>query len=92
MQFSFILPIDRTLSGATTPAQSGPGSDLQFPTLLLEPQHQIDWCHIQDTRCGEVYTPQQNCSWCILQPQPTGQYLVEEEYKSRHNLVKNVIN
>ena len=27
MQFSFILPIDRALSGATTPGQSGPGSD-----------------------------------------------------------------
>ena len=26
-QFSFIWPIDRTLSGATTPRQSGPGSD-----------------------------------------------------------------
>ena len=25
-QFSFIWPIDRTLSGATTPRQSGPGS------------------------------------------------------------------
>ena len=27
MQFSFIWPIDRTLSGATTPGQSGSGSD-----------------------------------------------------------------
>ena len=27
MQFSSIWPIDRTLSGATTPGQSGPGSD-----------------------------------------------------------------
>ena len=26
-QFSSIWPIDRTLSGATTPGQSGPGSD-----------------------------------------------------------------
>ena len=26
-QFSFIWPIDRTLSGATTPSQSGPGSN-----------------------------------------------------------------
>ena len=27
MQFDFIWPIDRTLSDATTPGQSGPGSD-----------------------------------------------------------------
>ena len=27
IQFSSIWPIDRTLSGATTPSQSGPGSD-----------------------------------------------------------------
>ena len=27
MQFSSIEPIDRALSGATTPGQSGPGSD-----------------------------------------------------------------
>ena len=27
MSNSFIWPIDRTLSGATTPGQSGPGSD-----------------------------------------------------------------
>ena len=27
MQFIFIQPIDRPLSGATTPSQSGPGSD-----------------------------------------------------------------
>ena len=27
MQFSSIWPIDKTLSGATTPAKSGPGSN-----------------------------------------------------------------
>ena len=27
MQFSYIWPIDRNLSGTTTPGQSGPGSD-----------------------------------------------------------------
>ena len=27
MQFSFIQPLDRVLSGATIPGQSGPGSD-----------------------------------------------------------------
>ena len=39
--------------------------------LLLEPHHQIVWCHIQDTRCWEGFTPLQRCSRCILQFQPT---------------------
>ena len=41
-QFSFIWPIDRALSGATTPCQSGPGSNgheevlhLLLPSFLL---------------------------------------------------------
>ena len=47
-QFSSISPIDRTLSGATTPGQSEPKSDgnkevLHIPKApaLLEPQFQI---------------------------------------------------
>ena len=47
-QFSSIWPIDSTLSGATTPDQSGPGSNinegvLHFPIApaLLEPHHRI---------------------------------------------------
>ena len=47
-QFSSIWSIDRTLSGATTPGQSGPGSDgnkefFRIPQTpaLLEPHHQI---------------------------------------------------
>ena len=47
-QFSSIWPIDRTLSGATTPDQSGPGSDgnegySAFPKApaLQEPHHLI---------------------------------------------------
>ena len=48
IQFSSILPIDRTLSGATAPGQSEPGSNgneeyFTFPKApaLLEPRHQI---------------------------------------------------
>ena len=48
MQFSSSSPIDRTLSGATTLGQNGPGSngnegDSAFPKApaLLEPHHQI---------------------------------------------------
>ena len=48
MQFTYNWPIDRTLSGATTTAQSWSGSDdieeifriLQAPALL-EPHYQI---------------------------------------------------
>ena len=44
-QFSSIWPIDRTLSGATTPGQSGPGSDgnegvLHIPVYSTAP---ADW-------------------------------------------------
>ena len=48
MQFSSIWPIDKTLSSATNPGQSGPGSNgndwvLRIPKApeLLEPYHQI---------------------------------------------------
>ena len=39
---------------------------------LLEPYHQIVYCHIQDTPWGGL-TPLWRCSQCILQPQLTGQ-------------------
>ena len=37
IEFSFIWPIDRTQSGATTPGQGGPGSDSNkgVPHILL---------------------------------------------------------
>ena len=54
MQFSCIWPIHRTLSGASTPGQSGPGSDgnegelcISESLALLEPHHQIVQCKIQ---------------------------------------------
>ena len=55
MHFNYIWPIERTFSGATTPDQSGPGSDgnkvvLHIPkaTALLDPHHQIVLCHNED--------------------------------------------
>ena len=55
-QFNSTWLLDRTLSGATTPGQSGPGSDgnervLHFPkaAALQETRHQIVKCHKQDT-------------------------------------------
>ena len=56
MSNSSIWPIDRTISGAITPSQSGPGSNgnegvLCIPqsSILLKPQNQIVLYHIQDT-------------------------------------------
>ena len=39
--FSSILPIDRALSGATTPGQSGPGSDGNEGVLRIPPNSSI---------------------------------------------------
>ena len=56
LQFSSITAIDKSLSGATTPGQSWPGSDgnkwvPKAPTLL-ELHHKIARCHIQNTHEG----------------------------------------
>ncbi len=73
-QFSFILPIHRTLSGATTPGKVDLGAMTMkgcftFPkaSASLELHHQIVQYHIEDTRWG------QRSSRFILQPQPIGQ-------------------
>ena len=55
-KLSSIRTIERTLSGATTAGYKGPGvmaikgfsASPQTP-VLLEPRHQIVYCHIQDT-------------------------------------------
>ena len=78
MPNSSIWLVDMALPGATTPGQSGPGSDsnervLQIPRssrvraspsdgLMSYPGHSL--------RRG--LTPRQKWSWHILQPQPTG--------------------
>ena len=61
-QFSSIWPLDMTLSGATTPGQSGPGSNgnerhsvFSKASALLEPHHQIFKCYILYTRWGGSY-------------------------------------
>ena len=58
-QFSFIWPIDRSLSGATTPGQSGPGNNgnetgiPHFPNLQHYWNFTIRWFHvISRTRVG----------------------------------------
>ena len=75
--FSSIWPINRTLSGATTPGQSGPDSDgneggLRIPQNSSITEASPSDCLVSylDTCCGSL-TPQQRCSWFILQPQTT---------------------
>ena len=64
--FSSIWLLTRTLSGATTPGQSRPGSDGNEGVLSIP----------QSSRTPvEGLTPLQRCSWCILQLQPTGKDL-----------------
>ena len=48
MSISSIWSIDRTLSGATTLGQSGPGSDGNELRALLESHYLIVLCHIRD--------------------------------------------
>ena len=79
-----IWPKDNTLSGATTPGQSGPGSNgsegvLHIPQiskaralpsdgLMSYPGHSLVG--------GGDLTPLQRCSRCILPPQPTGVIII----------------
>ena len=72
MQFSSIWPIDRTLSGATTPGQSGPGSDgseevLHIPQIIgTSPSDYLVSYLGHSLKWG--LTPQQRSDQCILQP------------------------
>ena len=73
-------PFDRALPGATTPSQSGPGSNGNEGVLRIPQSPSITGtspsdCLVsfQDT-CWVGVTPLQRCSQCILQPQPTGQF------------------
>ena len=68
------------LSGATTPGQSGPGSDGNKGVLHILQSYSITGTSPSDSLVsysGHLLgglTPLQRCSRCILQPQPTGQY------------------
>ena len=83
MQFSSIWPIDRTLSGATTPGPSGPESDGNERVIHIPQSSSITGASSSDclvsyhrTLMGESLTPLQRSSQCILQIQPTGQMCV----------------
>ena len=63
-------PINRTLSGATTPDRSGPGSNGNKEVLRIPPNSSITVA----LPLGELFyfTPVQRFSRCILRTQPTG--------------------
>ena len=73
MSNSSIRPIDRTLSGATTLGQSGPGSDANEEVLCIPQSSSITGASPTDglmsysehSLVRESY-PQQKSSWCIL--------------------------
>ena len=70
--------MDRALSGATTPGQSGPGSNGNEGVLRIPQSSNTAGTSPSD--CLVLYpghslgwgglTPLQRCSQCILQPQP----------------------
>ena len=81
-QFSSIWLIDRILSGASTPGQSGPGSDGKEVALCISQSSGITGTSPSD--CLVSYpghslggwwglTPLHRCRRCILLPQPTVQ-------------------
>ena len=78
-QFSSVWPIDKTLCGATTPSDSGPGSDGNKGVFRIPQSSSITRTSPSDclvSYSGHSWgslTPLQRCSWCILQPQPTEQ-------------------
>ena len=81
--------IDMTLSGATSPVQSLPGSDCNEEVLRIPWSSSITgvswsdaWCLIQDIRWrrGGGLTPLQRSGQCIQQPQPIGMWGVFQMY------------
>ena len=87
-QFSSIWPIDRTISGATTPGQSKPGSDSNERVIRIPQSSSITGTSPSDclvsylgySLVGGGLTPLQRSSRCILPPQPTGLICTENSY------------
>ena len=96
-QFSSIWPIDTTLSGVTTPSQSGPVSDGHKGVLHIPQSSNITGASPSD--CLVSYTghslgnltPPQRCSWCILQSTGPGNKEVLHIPKSSRALSYNCL-
>ena len=77
--FSSIWTIDRTLSGATNSGQSEPGYNGNEGALHISQSSSITGLFkvISWTLVGwGSLTSLQRCSQCIIQPQPTGQWII----------------
>ena len=80
MPNSSIWPIDRTITGATTPGQNGPGSYDNERVLRIPQSSSITGASPSDylvsylghSLVGGGLTTLQRCSRCILQPQQSG--------------------
>ena len=91
-QFSFIWPIEMTLSGATTPSQNGPGNYGSEGIYHISQRSNITGTSPSDylvsylghflASSGGDLTPLQRRSWCILQPQQNGQFDFRYKYES----------
>ena len=71
-QFTFISPIDRTLSCATTLNQSGPECDGNKEVLQRYSTLASEFLVSYQRHSLRSLTPLQRSNRCILQPQPTG--------------------
>ena len=82
MSNSSILPIDRTISGATTPGQSGPESDGIIRDTRIPQSSSITGaspsnCLYYLGHSLEGFTPLKRFNRYILQSQPTGWFCKE---------------
>ena len=74
--------MDSALSGATTPGQSGPGSNVNKGVLYILQSSSITGTSPSDCLVSYLghslqgLTPLQRCSRCILQPLPTGKICI----------------
>ena len=95
-----IWPIDRTLSGSTTPGQSGPGTDGDEGALCILQSSNITEASPSD--CLVSYsghslvvvgslTLLQRCSQCILKPQPTKPWNLLNIFADLNNAVVSMI-
>ena len=94
MLLILINPQIGPLSGATTPGQSGPGSNGNEGVLCIPQSSSIAgtspsdlFSVISETLVRWGLTPLQRCSQCILQPQLTGQAFREGQKWCNHTLV-----
>ena len=96
MQFNYIWPIDRILSGPTTLGQSRPRSDGNERVLRISQSSSITGASQSDCLMsypghsfGGGLTPLQRYSRCILQLQPTGHRKIKGYIPFPRVLVQN---